>query len=134
MKQQSGFTLIELVVVIVLLGILGAAATAKFQDLSVSAGNAAAAGVAGELGSASAINYAAFQTGVATASDVDSGSVCDVANADMQNLMQQGGFPTQITLAAGADTCGASGEVMTCLVSHSNGDTAATATLLCTGG
>ena len=49
--QQSGFTLIELVVVIVLLGILGVAASAKFIDLTTEAADAAEQGVAGELSS-----------------------------------------------------------------------------------
>lgn len=60
-KQQNGFTIIELVVVIVILGILAAVAFPKFQDLSGDARQAVVNGAAAALKSAAVISFAKNQ-------------------------------------------------------------------------
>ncbi|MEO5352831.1 MAG: prepilin-type N-terminal cleavage/methylation domain-containing protein [Magnetococcus sp. XQGC-1] len=65
-RHQQGFTLIELIMVIVLLGILAAVAAPKFADLGSEAEAAAASGVFAAAQSAAAINFAANRAGKTT--------------------------------------------------------------------
>ena len=145
-KSQSGFTLIELVVVIVLLGILGVTALGKFEDLSADAADAAAKGIAGELSSASSINYAARLVNTSKGETISSAS-CNTA--DLGKLMQTGSVPTDnLTYAFGSgnpntitstDTDCASGQSFTCTIVDDRGSNtvaasnAAEASIICTG-
>jgi len=58
MKKQAGFTLIELVMVIVILGILSAVALPKFVNLGSDARTAAMKAVEGSMRSTNAMIYA----------------------------------------------------------------------------
>src|SRR5688572_11385233 len=78
-RQQSGFTLIELVMVIVILGLLAVTAIPTFVDLSGDAQQAATDGVAGALGSASVINYGSRSANAANGIAVD--DCADLAGA-----------------------------------------------------
>lgn len=59
-KQQSGFTLIELVVVIVILGLLAATALPRFVNITGDARAASVQGIAGGLRSAVALAKAQY--------------------------------------------------------------------------
>ncbi|WP_070963192.1 type II secretion system protein [Vibrio sonorensis] len=58
MKRQGGFTLIELVVVIVILGILAVTAAPRFLNLQTDARNATLEGLKGAMQGAASIVYA----------------------------------------------------------------------------
>jgi prepilin-type N-terminal cleavage/methylation domain-containing protein len=73
-RSQSGFTLIELIIIIVVLGILAAVAIPKYQDITNEAKTSACKGALGSLRSGISIYYAnqIVKTGTPTWPPIDS--------------------------------------------------------------
>lgn len=114
-RMQAGFTMIELIVVIVILGVLAAVAMPKFVDVSSDAKAAALQGVVGAATSAMNVNYGSRKVKATYGSAV--------ANCtDVSNVMQ-GGMPTGYTVTAAAIAPDAS---VSCTVTQAG--TSATAT------
>ncbi len=114
-KNQQGFTLIELVMVIVILGILAATAIPKFVDLSDDATQAAVDGMGGNAASAMAINYA----GCSASSHVLATGQCVKVSAcsDIENLLQDGVNVLTDYTVGGTNPGTTNGNVSTCTIS-----------------
>ncbi|UJZ94165.1 type II secretion system GspH family protein [Photobacterium damselae subsp. damselae] len=101
MKRQGGFTLIELVVVIVILGILAVTAAPKFMNLQNDARNASLQGLKGSIEGAAGIVY-----GKAAVQGVESNS--DVTPVSGVNTVF--GYPTATSAGIAAVVNGLGGE------------------------
>ena len=102
--ERRGFTLIELVMIIVILGILSAVAIPKYVDLQSDANTAAEKGVVGGV-RAGISTYYAEQCAAGTCaypSSLDSASVaaCNATNACFDTVLAQGGITSDWTKAS----------------------------------
>jgi|TARA_R110001592_G_scaffold216051_2_gene469522 MSHA pilin protein MshA len=109
LQKQAGFTLIELVIVIVILGILAATAAPKFIDLTGDAKASVIEGVRGALNSAADLAHAkalvAGKTGAESA-----GQAISVGSS---NILLNYGWPTNASIANLIDIDGGLSEVST---------------------
>lgn len=112
---QRGFTMVELIIVIVILGILAAAATMGYNSMQKSATQAQLDGLAAQLTSLSAANYGAS----AVRSNV-AGTDFTAVTTDCGDLSGSGPFqlalPAGYTLATDTFAATTSGTPLSCTI------------------
>ena len=114
-NHKQGFTLIELIMVIVVLGILAAVAVPKFIDLSAEAKGSAEKGVVGGIRAGLQTYYTAPATrGTFPATlDAATNAACATANACFTTVLGQGGTTSDWTRVSNTSYTGPTGATYT---------------------
>lgn len=113
-SMKKGFTLIELIMIIVILGVLATVAVPKYFDLQADAKTAAEKGVVGGV-RAGILTYFAQNKAYPSAAVLCTASTadCTAVNACFTGVLQQGGITSDWTKASSTTWTGPAGTTYT---------------------
>ncbi len=107
--NTKGFTLIELIMIIVILGILAAVAVPKYFDLTTDAKTAAEKGVVGGVRAGIQTYFAQNKSFPTSLDSVAASTTCSTSNPCFDTVLSQGGITADWSKDASGDYVGPNG-------------------------